>query len=102
MDWNNVVCNNCGSVEDYTITRTANNDVCRCNGCDKFLGNKPRPMVSLDQVRMPFGKYKDMTIEQISKIDKQYLEWFYEKPLQQKKFSKSLNDAVFHYKNIIT
>jgi hypothetical protein len=101
MDWNNVVCTNCGSVEDYTITRTANNDVCRCNGCDKFLGNKPRPMVSLDEVKMPFGKYKGLTIEHISRIDKQYLQWFYDNPLQQKHFSNSLHDAVVHYKKII-
>lgn len=74
MDWNNVICPNCGLVNDYTITEKANNSVCTCNGCDNFLGNKPKGST---QLRMPFGKYKGRLISDVAIIDIPYLLWYY-------------------------
>ena len=83
MDWKNVVCGKCGSVNDYNETLKSNNLVCRCNVCDKFLGNKPQ---YTDEARayttkylynliMPFGKHKG---KKLKEVDDNYLLWMYE------------------------
>lgn len=72
MDWNNVICKNCGLINDYSIKAIGNNNVCNCNGCGTFLGNHPHEY-NYKEVRMPFGKYKDELVSEISDIP--YFEW---------------------------
>ena len=72
MDWNNVYCSGCGLVNDYTITLRGAHQCCNCNGCGKFLGNKPYPY-DYRKITIPFGKYKDQFIHEIP--DVQYFEW---------------------------
>lgn len=68
-DWNNVICIACGLINDYTIEVKSNQRVCTCNGCGKFLGNKPKENVNVNNIVMPFGKY----ITQINDLN--YLRW---------------------------
>lgn len=63
-----VICNKCGSIDDYTTEQKANNLVATCNGCDSFIKNIPH-----DKPKFYFGKYKDIPIADIS--DLQYLVW---------------------------
>jgi uncharacterized protein (DUF3820 family) len=72
MDWNNVICKKCGLINDYTVTESGNQHVCKCNGCGHFLGNKPKEY-NYQTIRMPFGKYKDSLICDLE--DVRYLEW---------------------------
>jgi len=74
MNWNEVICPNCGLVNDYTITTKANNSVCTCNGCGKFLGNKPK---DTSGQTFPFGKYKGRLIKDVAIEDLPYLLWYY-------------------------
>jgi len=74
MDWNNVTCVKCGSINDYTIKEVSGQQVCNC-GCGHFLGNKPREY-EYRLIRMPFGKYKDNLICDIEDLN--YLKWAYE------------------------
>lgn len=73
MNWNEVICPVCGLVNNYNVTEKANNSVCTCNGCGKFLGNKPK---TLTGQRMPFGKHKGKLISDVAIIDYTYLLWF--------------------------
>lgn len=63
-----VICGNCGSINDFTTERKANNLVATCNGCDRFIKNIP-----YDEPKFYFGKYKDKPIKEIE--DLQYLTW---------------------------
>ncbi len=73
MNWNEVICSGCGLVEDYTITQKGHQRVVTCNGCNKFLGNKPKDSYDVKSIRMPFGKYKDQIIAQVNDVE--YFRW---------------------------
>lgn len=64
-----IVCNNCGSINDYRTEKKANNNCAFCNSCDRFIKNVP----SDDKPKFHFGKYKDTFIEDCN--DMQYLIW---------------------------
>lgn len=95
MNWNEVICPNCGLVNDYTITEKANNSVCTCNGCSRFLGNKPKDITGL---RMPFGKYKNRLIADVAKDDIPYLLWYFREC--QEKLSDNTVASLKFYLNI--
>ncbi len=95
MNWNEVICPNCGLVNDYTITEKANNNVCTCNGCKTFLGNKPK---GHDACRIPFGKYKDRLIHDIALTDVPYLLWYYRECRE--KLSNGVVKSLEHYLKI--
>ena len=95
MNWNEVICPACGLVNDYTIKEKSNNSVCTCNGCGKFLGNKPK---NFDQVKMPFGKYKNKLVSDVLIEDYPYLQWFYKECKD--KLSNSLLNAIKKALNI--
>jgi len=74
MNWDEVICGGCGLINDYTITVKVGQNICRCNGCDKFLGCKPKQPG--DPQVMRFGKYKGMLVSEIDSSS--YLEWIVE------------------------
>lgn len=41
MNWEKVICYDCNLINDYFITVKLGLNLCRCNGCGKYLGNKP-------------------------------------------------------------
>ena len=76
MDWANVICKNCGLVNDYQIKETNGQQVCTCNGCGTFLGNKPREY-NYRSIVIPFGQYKDTLVSECE--DLKYLNWMLDK-----------------------
>lgn len=63
-----IVCTNCGLVNDYRTELKANNLTAYCNGCDRFITNIP-----YHPAMFYFGKYKGVPIEKID--DLSYLQW---------------------------
>ncbi len=64
-----VICTNCGSVEDYHIVPKANQQCAYCNTCGAFIKN-----ISYAPQKFYFGKYKGKLVNEVDDI--QYLEWF--------------------------
>ena len=65
-----LVCPHCGLMNDYMVERKENNDVCTCNGCGKFIKNKPYSKPALY-----FGKYAGQPIEDYENSQVSYLQW---------------------------
>jgi hypothetical protein len=63
-----VICKNCGTVDDYRTEVKANNHCAFCNSCGAFIKNIP-----VSKPKMHFGKYAGEYIENIT--DRQYLQW---------------------------
>lgn len=95
MDWTNVICPKCGLINDYTITEKSGQQVCRCNGCNFFLGNKPKEYYGTSNMIMPFGKYANIPIKEIE--DVRYLEWL----IENTKLSGVLHASIIDRINIL-
>jgi hypothetical protein len=63
-----IVCINCGSIDDYRTEMKANNLTAYCNGCDRFITNIP-----YKDAQFYFGKYKGIPVANIT--DLSYLQW---------------------------
>lgn len=67
-----VICQNCGSINDYRPVMKSNQNTAWCNGCDKFIKNLPQgkpPMLF-------FGKYKGRLISTMLNDEEiRYLQW---------------------------
>lgn len=64
-----IVCKNCGSVNDYRTEMKNGQNVAHCNACGKYIKNipyNPHP-------KLYFGKYKDRLIKDIEDLN--YLQW---------------------------
>lgn len=82
-DTNEVVCRNCGLINDYRIVTRSNNRQAYCNGCGNFIKNIPHaePMLYV-------GKYKSIPIKQIQDLN--YLQW----AIKTMKLSSYVFDAI--------
>lgn len=78
-----VVCKNCGSVNDYRTERKSNNDVAYCNGCGKYIKNIPR-----NEPMFYVGKYKNIPISAIE--DMGYLKW----ALKEMRLTANIRSAI--------
>jgi len=67
-----VICRNCGSIDDYWTEFKNGQQVATCNGCNKYIKNIPYQLP-----KFYVGKYKGETIS--SNTDLNYLKWFLEK-----------------------
>jgi len=74
MNWDNVICKKCGSINDYRTVVKSKQHTCWCNGCSAFLGNKPQDN-NIDDITMPFGKWVGVRVVD---VDDKYLFWVYE------------------------
>jgi len=64
-----IVCKNCGSINDYRTEMKSGQNVAHCNSCGKYIKNipyNPHP-------KLYFGKYKDKLIKDIEDLN--YLQW---------------------------
>jgi hypothetical protein len=72
MNTEEIVCNRCGSVNDYKTEQAGPHIKAICNGCDKyikFLG-QDGPFI------LPFGKFKGSIITSLkSREEVEYLKW---------------------------
>jgi len=89
MDWNNIVCPRCQSIE-YELTVKNMQQTCYCKKCGKFLGNKPKDNYDIANMIMPFGKFKGQKISEI--LDLRYLHWV----LGNIKLSNGIKQAIEH------
>jgi len=96
MNWDNVRCAKCGTVNQYTIIVKNSQQTCYCAKCGKFLGNKPKTEYQIKNLRMSFGQYKDTLICEV--IDKKYLHWV----LGNVKMSTALKQAIIEQINQLT
>lgn len=79
MDWKNVICPKCKSLNDYNETIVKTQNVCRCNVCSTYIGCKPYEEVDNPKIletELTFGKYKGEMIKDID--DDKYFWWMYE------------------------
>lgn len=63
-----VICRQCGCINEYYTEQKANNLVAYCNHCKSFIKNIPHAKPALH-----FGKYKGTLVEEVQ--DGQYLNW---------------------------
>lgn len=70
-----IICQQCGSINDYHTIMKSNQNTAWCNGCDSFIKN-------LSQGKPPilyFGKYKDRLLDSMtSQEEVNYLKWVIE------------------------
>lgn len=64
-----VVCKNCGLVNDYTTTEAGPHIKAVCNGCDKYIKMLPQAKETV----LYFGKYKGRSLESLK--EKEELSW---------------------------
>lgn len=64
-----LTCQNCGSVDDFSTRQEKQHLGAYCNGCGKWIKWLPQ-----DKPKFYFGKYKETYIHECS--DLRYLEWF--------------------------
>jgi hypothetical protein len=84
-----IVCKNCGLINDYRVERKANNDVATCNGCGKFIKNIPYSKPALF-----FGKYAGKPIENYENGEVSYLKWVRNTPGIWDKQAERIKDAI--------
>jgi hypothetical protein len=67
-----IICQNCGSINDYRTVMKSNQNTAWCNGCDKFIKNIPQGKPAT----LYFGKYKGRELSSMVSDDElKYLEW---------------------------
>jgi phage FluMu protein Com len=67
-----IICKNCGSIDDYITKSNGPHTEARCNGCGKHI-----KFISKDsEPTLYFGKYCKWKVKNIT--DKNYLEWLLE------------------------
>lgn len=63
-----IVCKNCGLVNDYRFEFRSGHKCAWCNGCGKYIKN-----IAHSTPRFYFGKYKDVLISECTDIP--YMQW---------------------------
>ena len=91
---NDIICKNCGGVNDYRIEKKANNQCAFCNGCEAFIKNIPYAPNTI----IYFGKYKGKDINELTDVP--YMEWMYQNVDRLKEHQKqALNNRINLLKN---
>ena len=86
-----IICRQCGSVNDYKTEMKSNQNVATCNGCGSFIKNIPYQLPSLY-----FGKYKGKSIKDYETPDEvNYLHWIRNNPeIWNVKLNQRTRDAI--------
>jgi hypothetical protein len=73
-----IICQHCGSINDYSSIMKSNQLTAWCNGCDKFIKN-------ISQGKTPqlyFGKYIGREIASMTSAEElRYLKWLSDQPM---------------------
>lgn len=68
-----IICNKCGSVNDYRVNVTDLHHTAYCNGCDNYIKHLPKP--DKEHV-IYFGKYKGTALKDFTSKDHvSWLQW---------------------------
>jgi uncharacterized protein (DUF3820 family) len=82
-----VVCLNCGLVNEFR-TEMRNGQKCAwCTGCDKYIKN-----IAHSKARFYFGKYKGIEIAKCA--DLSYLEWFLNETAPKANIKKAVIEQI--------
>jgi len=89
-----VICKNCGTMNDYRTEKKANNLLAYCLSCGAYIKNIP-----YTEPAIHFGKYKGKFIKDYHTRDEvRYLQWAY----QNIKLNESVRRAIELHLNIRT
>lgn len=86
---NDIICKQCGSIDDYSVERKANNNVATCNGCGRFIKNIP-----YSEPALYFGKFKGKPIKDFEGKEIEYLYWVRNNPDIWCKLNARTADAI--------
>src|SRR6476660_1838875 len=72
METKEIICKNCGLVDDYRTEQAGPHIKAICNGCDQYIKFLPQG----GEPTLHFGKFKGRTISSMTKpTEIQYLYW---------------------------
>lgn len=86
-----IVCQNCGSINDYRTVMKSNQNTDWCNGCNKFIKNIPqgKPIV------LYFGKYKGRELSSMNdEFEIKYLKWVIDQDWCKSLLKKQIEDHL--------
>ena len=84
----NMVCNRCGSIDDFRKEKAGIHVKAICNGCDSYIKMIPQN----GPAKFYIGKYKGTMISKCD--DKNYLTWFLENTDPKKKIKKAIEHRI--------
>lgn len=88
-----IVCQHCGSTNNYRTELKSGHLVAHCNSCQKFIKNIPH-----QEPKMYFGKYKGRLIKDIPDLG--YLEWVISKNLAKGNIKQAIIKQIENIKLI--
>lgn len=65
-----IICNNCGLINEYQVKQTQLHTTAYCNGCGKYIKHLPKE--NKDHV-IYFGKYKGTPLKDF--LTKEHVNW---------------------------
>ena len=66
-----IICNKCGSINDYRTIMKSGQNTAWCNGCDSYIKNIPQ-----NKPKLYFGKYKGLFVHQMTLPEhRNYFNW---------------------------
>lgn len=83
-----VVCKNCGSIDDYHTIMKSGQKTAWCNGCGSYIKNIPQG----GEPVFHFGKYKGTLISEIT--DLSYLNWVLENTRQSQLYRYAIQERI--------
>jgi len=91
MEMEDVICKNCGVINDCTLTNKSGQMVATCNNCGKYIKNVP-----YSEPALYFGKYSGKAINDYFTPDEvNYLHWIRNNPdIWNKKINQRTRDAI--------
>jgi len=86
-----VVCQNCGNVNDFRTVMKSNQNTAWCNSCDKFIKNIPQGKPP----QLYFGKYKGTLISDMRSDEQvKYLQWLIQQPFCKENLTTSIKNHL--------
>lgn len=90
-----IICQHCGSINDYRTIMKSNQNTAWCNGCDNFIKNIPQGKPPM----LYFGKHKGRLIASMTDQEEvNYLKWVLDQSwcsnLYRKQISEHLNTVI--------
>ena len=84
-----IICQRCGSIDDYTIQKSGPHNSAYCNGCGYYI----KHIQQNNEIKIiPFGKYKGREIKtMLSEEEVKYLQWFVAMPDLRDNVKASIN-----------
>lgn len=84
-----IICKNCGGVNDYTTEMKSGQNVATCKACGSFIKNIPYAKPTLW-----FGKFKGKPIEDFDGKEIEYLYWVRNNPDIWQKLNRRTAEAI--------